>query len=163
MAGDEADFIKVLVPDGPPFEPGGEETMWACLLSEPDHCEIRNTPWGAYGLNWGDVVRIDWPSPDVLPEVVEVVRPSGHRTIRVIFNTGLLEPNHVQIILDELNAHEAFYENADGRKYGIDVEPSADYDAIEALLTEHHDAGRLIFEAAWKGPGDEKQPTPDWL
>jgi uncharacterized protein DUF4265 len=163
MADEEEDWVKVLVPAGPPFEPATPESMWALLLPEPDHCEIRNTPWDAYGLNWGDVVRVDWPSADVLPEVVEVVRPSGHRTIRVIFNLDLLEPHDVQTILADLNGLDAFYEHESGRSYGIDVEPSADYDAVFAFLEEHHAGGRLIFEEAWKGPGEETQAAPDWL
>jgi hypothetical protein len=161
--GDQEDLIKVLVPLGPPFEPDVAESMWALLLPEPDLCEIRNTPWHAYGLNWGDVVRIDWPSPDVLPEVRAVVRPSGHRTIRVLFNDSVLDGHGRQAVLASLFERGGSHEHSHGRLYGIDVEPGADYEAVRALLVEHHDAGRLIFEEAWKGPQHEAQPTPDWL
>lgn len=160
---DEPDHIKVLVPLGAPFDPDTPESMWAIPLDEADRCEIRNTPWDAYGLNWGDVVRIETPASGDLPEVLEVVEPSGHRTIRVMFNTDLLEPDHVQAILEELDAADASHEHASGRLYGIDVPPSADYDAVAELLVGHHDAGRLIFEEAWKGPSLEEQGSPDWL
>ena len=54
--------IKVLVPMGPSFEPEMPESMWAAPLDEPEHYEIRNTPWDAYGLSWGDRVRVDAPA-----------------------------------------------------------------------------------------------------
>jgi hypothetical protein len=92
-----------------------------------------------------------------------VVRPGGHRTIRVLFNLSALDADGRQAVLDSLSARGATHENSNGRLYGIDVEPGADYDEIRALLVEHHDAGRLIFEEAWKGAQLETQPTPDWL
>ena len=159
----EEDLIRVLVPVGPPFEPDTPESMWAAPLPEPGLCELRNTPWHAYGLNWGDVVRVDQPSPDALPEVREVVRSGGYRTVRVLFNVSVLDDDGRQEVLESLKALGATYENADGRLYSIDVGPGVDYDGIRALLDDHHDAGRLIFEEAWKGPQLETQPTPDWL
>jgi hypothetical protein len=47
--------------------------------------EIRNTPWYAYDLNWGDVVRCEGMSTADLPIVADVVGHGGHRTIRVFF------------------------------------------------------------------------------
>lgn len=71
MAPSDEDLIKVRVPLGPPFEPDTPESLWAAPLGAPGCCEIRNTPWHAYALNWGDEVRIETPSPDELPEVRE--------------------------------------------------------------------------------------------
>ena len=161
MPGDEQ-LIKVLVPVGEPFAPDTPESMWAAALDEPDLCELRNVPFDAYGLNWGDVVRVS-RAGDGLPEVVEVVRPSGNRTVRVIFNTEVLEAGHIATVLADLEARGATHEHRHAAFYSLDVEAGADYDDVRRVLVEHHDAGRLIFEEAWKGLQNETQPTPDWL
>src|SRR5688500_14904960 len=63
----------------------GGESMWAVELGGELY-ELRNTPFHAYDLNFGDVVRATKPTPDTRPQVREVVRRSGHRTLRIHFN-----------------------------------------------------------------------------
>src|SRR5262249_4817112 len=62
----------------------GGESLWAKPLGD-DLYQLDNVPFHAYGLNYGDVVRATEDSPELKPEIREVVRPSGHQTIRVFF------------------------------------------------------------------------------
>jgi len=63
------------------------ESLWALPLGE-DLYEIRNTPFHAYAINWGDIVRAPVDS-DQIPQVQEVVKRSGHETFRVLFNSAV--------------------------------------------------------------------------
>jgi hypothetical protein len=83
--------------------------------------------------------------------------------VRVIFNTQVLDDLDVQVVLGRLFALGASHEHQSGALYGLDVDRDASYDAVRAELVSHHDAGRLIFEEAWKGRQGEEQPSPDWL
>jgi hypothetical protein len=81
MVQDEFAKVHVDLPNNP--DTGGE-AMWATPLGN-DLYELRNSPFFAYGLNYGDVVRAVPRAPDQKPSVLEVVRRSGHRTAWVTF------------------------------------------------------------------------------
>ena len=83
----DEELTKIVV-DLPNHWATSGEAMWARPLSA-DLYEIRNVPFYAYGLNFEDVVRAVEPGPDEKPVVIEVVRASGHRTIRVFFTDAV--------------------------------------------------------------------------
>jgi len=64
------------------------ESLWALPLGN-DLYEIRNSPFYAYGLNWGDVVRATTDNLTLKLEVRSVVTPSGNKTLRVFFDGAL--------------------------------------------------------------------------
>lgn len=70
-------WVKILLP-----EPGHHETVWARELDDGLY-EIRNVPWFFYGVNHRDAVEAA-ENEDGQLQVVRVVRPSGHRTYRLI-------------------------------------------------------------------------------
>jgi Domain of unknown function (DUF4265) len=76
----------VELPDSQPYE---AETLWALPIGH-DLYELRNSPWYAYDLNWGDVVQCIGAEDD-LPLVITVSRRSGHQTLRVIFQSAASE------------------------------------------------------------------------
>ena len=73
--------VHVDLPNNPAM---GGESMWAVDLGN-DLYELRNVPFHAYDLNFGDVVRATADSPELKPEIRGVERRSGHRTLRVFF------------------------------------------------------------------------------
>src|SRR4051794_37782486 len=87
--------------------PGGE-SFWAKPLGD-DLYELNNIPFSAYDLHLYDIVRAVSPSPDRIPEIAEVVRRSGHKTLRVLISEDT-PPDARRRILDRLNALQAFYE-----------------------------------------------------
>jgi len=162
-------LVKVLVEL--PEEAGTSgERLWARPLGD-DLYEIRNVPWYAYKLNWGDVVRCEGLSPADLPIVQEVIERSGHRTLRVFFNDRDVSTVQQQVILDELSDLQAFHERHGPNLLALDVEPQADYDVLFAYLAAKTDSQTLMFEEAWRwgaesgfGPGSASpQETPTWL
>ncbi len=110
--------------------------------------EIRNTPWYAYNLSWGDVVRCDGVSPADLPIVAEVVQPGGHLTIRIMFKEAVEEQNREEI-LAHVNRLGATYENADGTMYALDLEPNLTPQRLLDYLAVQEERGVLAWESGW--------------
>ncbi|MDP9371920.1 MAG: DUF4265 domain-containing protein [Chloroflexota bacterium] len=120
------------------------ESLWAKPLGN-DLYELRSTPFSAHGLHFMDVVQAVAPSPDRIPEVVEVVRRSGHRTIRLVFAPQLSADGRSQLVR-KLNEMHAYYERAGSGLYAFDVEPQGDYQAVRNQLDEWEKQGLLQYE-----------------
>jgi hypothetical protein len=124
------------------FGEGGGESMWAREI-EGDLFAIKNLPFFAFGLNFDDVVRA--PKDGEIREVRAVIRPSGHRTLRVVFHAHLTVDEQV-VHLDALKDLGGSFERATDRMVAIDVPPGAAYDAMVALLTKLETDDDLVFE-----------------
>lgn len=137
----------------------GGESLWAEKLGG-NLFKIRNVPFFAYGLNFADIVRATADAPDLKPEVREVVEPSGHRTMRVFFESSCLEEERAEL-LGQLNRYQAYFERATASLFAIDIEPGGSYDKVYEQLMEWEQSGLLHFEtceARVPGSFDEK-PT----
>lgn len=122
----------------------GGESMWAKPLGN-DLFEIRNTPFYAYGLNWGDIVRAVSAEPELKPEVIEVVNPSGNKTIRIYFDEKI-DRKLQKSYLESLIQFKLSYERANDSLVALDIEPDADYDTICEKLLELEQGGILEYE-----------------
>jgi hypothetical protein len=95
------------------------ENLWARRTGDGLH-QLVAVPFFAYALNYGDVVRAS-------PIVHEVVRRSGHTTLRVVFRRDD-EPRARRIaLLSELGVS---FESWDGAFFALDVAPDGDVDAV---------------------------------
>ena len=142
MAADER-LVKIVV-NLPGEGSFAGESLWAKPLGN-DLYELRNTPFSAHDLHFKDVVRAVAPSPDRIPEVVEIVRRSSHRTIRVIFAPELSADEHTRLVR-KLNEMHAYYEHTGSGLYAFDVEPQGDYQAVRNQLEEWEKQGLLQYE-----------------
>ena len=142
MNSDE-ELTKIVV-DLPNHWATGGEGMWAKPLGK-DLYEIRNVSFHSYGLNFGDVVRALEPAPDKKPVVLELVRPSGHRTLRVLFSESVAEPARLKL-LQSLGHLKASFEGATARHFAIDIDPEGDYAAVCDRLAEWEAQGLLEYE-----------------
>jgi hypothetical protein len=124
------------------FGARGGESMWAKPI-EGDLYAIRNLPFFAFGLNFGDIVL----APDMagIREVQTVVRPSGHRTLRLVFGEHVTQPEQ-RLYLDALQKLGGTYERGTKRLVAIDVPPGADFDAMLVTLDRCEAAGELSYE-----------------
>lgn len=118
--------------------------MWALPLGG-DLYEIRNTPFYAYGINWGDIVRADNNDPTLKPEVREVVAPSGNKTLRVFLNKELGQAEQ-DAVLSSLQYLDISWERANDHYVAIDVHPESDYQAVCDKLMELEQDGTLAYE-----------------
>jgi hypothetical protein len=127
------------------------ERIWAKPLGG-DVYEVRNTPWYAYDLNWGDEVRCEGLSEAGLPIVVEIVKPGGHQTLRLFFEGAPSEER--ERVLRRINELGATYENADDVLYSIDLEPDVAPAPILDLLALEAEQGTLSWETGWTFKAD---------
>lgn len=138
---------KILIELQPDHWSGeGGERLWAKPLDDGLY-EIRNTPWYAYDVSWGDVVRCEGMFPADLPIVAEVVRSAGHLTVRIFFDE--VEAAERERILEEINRKGATYENAGGTRCALDVEPTVNPEALLDYLAVHEEAGHLAWDSGW--------------
>ena len=122
----------------------GGESFWAKALGN-DLYQIENVPFFAYGLNYHDIVKAISESQDLKPEIQEVVKRSGHKTIRVIF-TKTVEREQQVNLLDTLEKFNATYERADAINVAIDIKTEGNYNAVYDLLEEYIEKDYLSFE-----------------
>ena len=122
----------------------GGESMWARDLGG-DLYQLRNTPFYAYDLNFGDVVRATADGPDLKPEIRTVVRRSGNRTLRVFFSESLDVQARLERLASLVPMHVS-YEGATKRLYALDLEPEADMAAVRAVLDEWSEQGWASYE-----------------
>jgi hypothetical protein len=138
---------KILVGLDPDHWSGtGAERLWAKPVGDGLY-EVRNTPWYAYDLNWGDTVRCEGLSEAGLPIVSELVVPGGHRTLRLFFEKA--PPDERERVLGELNTLGAMYENADDTLYSVDLEPDVAVEPVLDLLAREAEQAGLSWETGW--------------
>jgi Domain of unknown function (DUF4265) len=143
MGTEEESLTKVSI-DLPRHWATDGESMWALPLGGNLY-EIRNTPFYAYGINWGDIVRAHSDDPKLKPEVREVVAPSGNKTLRVFLNKELGREEQ-DAILSSLQPLDMSWERADDHYVAIDVHPGSDYQAVRDKLMELEQEGKLDYE-----------------
>src|SRR5262245_37935318 len=77
--------------------PVGTESFWAKPLGD-DLYELRNSAWFAFDLHFYDVVRALPDKLDEKPRIIEVVRRSGHKTLRVLFPPEVREDERLEML-----------------------------------------------------------------
>ena len=97
---DDARFVKIAfrLPDPEDgFPPADVETMWARPLEDGTFA-VENTPFFFSGIGFGDVVRT--VEIDGIRWFTEIVKPSGHGTIRIVMQREEEQSRIVQIVRD---------------------------------------------------------------
>lgn len=122
----------------------GGESIWAKPLGN-DLYRIENVPFYAYGLNFHDIVKAISENKDLIPEVREIIEPSGHRTFRVFFENHVSREDQENILntLDELTIS---YERTNNTYFSLDMQPTGDYQSVYDRLCRLEEENLLAFE-----------------
>lgn len=134
------------------------ESLWAKDFGN-DLYEIQNVPYCAYGLNCGDVVRATPDAPDLQPEVREVVRRSGNRTLRVSFCNELSKEQQ-EPHLKALETLGNWVERANEQFVCLNIPPEVNYESVCNYLAEQEAIGSLEYETCEEripGSFDDRQ------
>lgn len=155
---DAESLVKIYVdlPNHPEF---GSESMWAKAI-EPDHYEIRNSPFHAYGLNFKDIVMAVPDAEGQKPAIKSIVRNGGHTTLRVIFLPGLIYEERIKL-LKKLNEYKCFFEGANNSYFALDVEPDGSLEQVRANLDEWESRNILSYETCEQKVEGHFGPAPD--
>ena len=125
-----------------------EEWLWAEPLGSGRFL-LESTPFFAYGLSHGDVVRAG--EEGEMPRLAAIERKSGHRTLRIALDDRRdLEQPEIQKFLDELLGVGCIYEAMPPKLIALDVPPEIDVATVIARLQIQHRDGVLIWE--WADP-----------
>lgn len=162
MADANDSLTKVLVSLAHHWAGFTSESMTALPLGG-DRYELRSYPFHAYGLALGDVVRAVAPAPASMPVVLEVVKPSGHLTLRVFFPESTT-PEDGARMLDGLGPKTS-WQRFDEQLVALDLAPGADLAAVRALLDDFEARELLYYETcevrvpgSFGSPPDEEPP-----
>jgi len=141
MENQEEEFVKIYVdlPE-PDFGVTGE-SLWAVALGD-DVYELRNSPWHARNLNWGDWVKALAPDETKKPAFISVVKRGGHRTIHIFVEKGMEKKAE---ILAEINRLGANYENRSNTMYAVDCPPETDMVPLVQYLEKLENEDILEF------------------
>ncbi|MBJ6801134.1 DUF4265 domain-containing protein [Geomonas propionica] len=111
------------------------ETLWATKL-DGDNYRLENSPFYAYGVSWQDIIFAPFDQDEGFPSFQSVVTKSGHRTVRVVFQSPVEDGNNTQQILQTLVDLGCTYEGANNSYVAVDVPPTSDFEAVCNFLTE---------------------------
>lgn len=113
------------------------ETLWATALGN-DEYRLDNSPFHAYSVSWKDVVYAPFDATSGFPTFVRIVRKSGHRTIRVVFDPPVQEGNESDIVLQGLLSLGCTYEGANRGYLAFDLPPGVPLEKVRHYLIEQN-------------------------
>lgn len=133
--------------DLPSDAPTPVETLWAEPLGESLY-RLDNTPWYAKGCALDDVIRCEETAED-LPRFVDVVRPSGNRTVRVFVPDGAARQSIKQRLFDYLARTGCVYEGMAEAKglIAVTVPKSVDLNVVLSVLNEMESKGEAYWQS----------------
>lgn len=122
----------------------GGESFWATPLGN-DLFRLENVPFYAYGLNFHDIVKAKSESDEIIPEILEVVESSGHKTFRIYFEKSINRIKQEEI-LESLKNLTISYECANDIFFSLDMQPNGNYHAVFDILEKFEQENVLGFE-----------------
>jgi hypothetical protein len=139
------------------------EGMWALYDETTGLYTLKNTPWFAYGLSWGDLVSVIEKDEGLL-EVGHVVFAGGHRTLRVFFAPDFSDADK-DLFLIRMQELAVDFELAGAELVALDVGPSSDYEMVLSYLGGLAAGEQLFYEEAWKGEEESlgERALPSWF
>jgi hypothetical protein len=154
-----AGYFKVafdLEPNSAGWPPFRVERIWARKTGVVGELEVCNAPFFVRGVARGDVVKVH---PDhERRELVfdEVVRHTGHSTVRVIINDGAAK----EPLLTALSGRSCTWEFSDADLHlAVDVPSSCDYPELLTTLLELKQENLIGIEEAYVSPGHRSRPA----
>jgi hypothetical protein len=147
MSNDDEKMVKIHVTlDG--CHVAGE-TLWALPVEgEPELFEINNIPYFVYGIHLHDVVRCTKElGPYPRYEVLEVLRPSGWHTLRLMFHGGA-DLEAMRKVVERLVEMGGQTELGYPGFVSLAVPPDKDLEVFVNFLDEFQEADMLSFETA---------------
>ncbi len=107
-----------------------EEVLWGVPGPEGSY-QLEHSPFLSTAFACGDLVTVREHESRLVVE--EVWRPSGHRTLQVLFAAALTDED-LESRLQQISDYRSGFEHAGGRYYAIDIPPEGNLRAVEAQV-----------------------------
>lgn len=125
----------------------GSETLWATHIEGVIY-RIDNVPLFAYGIAYGDKVRVVFEDGRAFPIIEEVVTGGGHSTYRLLMPSKRGAENNPEfemfwVPLEKLGCS---FEGYDATLIAVDVPPESDIFQVYKLLEAGEEKGVWSFE-----------------
>ena len=117
------------------------ETLWAKSLGG-DQYKLDNSPFYAYSVSWEDIVYAPYDASEERPRFQRVVKKSGNRTVRVMFDPPVESGNPSDQMLQGLVALGCSYEGANRGYMSINIPPEVELQHVREYL--------IAKEAKWE-------------
>lgn len=109
------------------------ETLWATSLGN-DEYRLDNSPFYAYSVSWEDVVFAPFDATEAFATFQRVLKKSGNRTVRVIFDPPVQDGNESDLVLQGLVNLGCSYEGANRGYMSINIPAAVDLSAVRQYL-----------------------------
>jgi hypothetical protein len=109
------------------------ETLWATELGN-DEYKLDNSPFYAYSVSWQDIVYAPFDPIEERPTFLRVIKKSGNRTVRVIFEPAVEAGNPSDQLLQGLVALGCSYEGADRGYMSINIPADVQLEVVRDYL-----------------------------
>lgn len=111
------------------------ETLWAYDLGE-DRYMLDNSPFYAYGISWHDVVHAPYDPDESFAAYKQIISKSGNRTLRIVFDTALVDGNATHAVLQDLIGFGCSYVGANNIYFSVNIPSEIKFETITKYLTE---------------------------
>ena len=109
------------------------ETLWATTLGD-DQYKLDNSPFYAYSVSWEDIVYAPYDSSERQHTFQRVVKKSGNRTVRVVFDPPVEDGNASDKVLQGLVSLGCSYEGARRNYISINIPPEVQLAHVREYL-----------------------------
>ena len=114
------------------------ETPWADYLGD-DLYQLKNYPFSYYGISYDDIFEAKCiHEDDERPYLTKVVKKSGHKTVRVIFENSIKDSQIGLGILEHVSSLGCGYEGNGAKFFVINIQPHVDFWQICNYLTDNN-------------------------
>ncbi|WP_164008419.1 DUF4265 domain-containing protein [Pyxidicoccus trucidator] len=142
LADDRVKVVVKLDKDEHDYPPADYEGLWARPLGDGVF-QIDNVPFFARGIAWGDIVSASMVEQEL--RFQEVVRPSGHSTLRLIIHDEQDVPS-VKALLEKLGC--SIERSHIPGLISVDVPPTVPMATVRPVLEEGEAQERWGYEEA---------------
>jgi hypothetical protein len=109
------------------------ETPWAADLGDGRY-RLENCPFYFYDLAYGDIFSAEYSEEEERLSFVEILEPSGHKLVRIIFENPADEEGKEKEQLDSLLAMGCTYEGANPKYICLDIPPEVELGTVTEYL-----------------------------
>ena len=111
------------------------ETLWATKLSDNTY-KLDNSPFYAYNVSWEDIIEAASEGVDSFPVFKRVIKKSGNKTVRIIFDSPLAERNPLDKRMEKLTKLGCTFEGANPKYIALNIPPNVELNKVKKILIE---------------------------